>query len=422
MTKTFRLPDLGEGLTESDIVQWRVSEGDTVKRNDVLAEVETAKATVELPSPFDGVIAKLHAAEGETVLVGAPIVDFNVDGDEPAADGPAPSESTQPSAPPAEAAPAPADEDEPKPLVLVGSGPKERAGVGRRERTWTVEAFVRGATPKQPPVRSMPPVRALARSLGVDLGGVPGTGNGGRVERGDVEQAARGRSVQAPAASVRREPVKGIRKFTAQAMTQAWSIPQATVFHRADATATLDLARSADGVSFFGLVCRAVVLAAQAAPSTNAWFDDEAAEIEYRSAVHLGVAIATERGLVVATVRDAHAKSAADLTHAIRDLAVRGRAGSLGPEELTGSTITVSNVGVFGIDAGVPILNPGQSAIVAVGAVRRQPWEFDGSVALRHVMELSCSFDHRVIDGAEGAGFLLDVATLIERPERAMLR
>lgn len=421
MTKIFLLPDLGEGLTESDIVQWRVREGDTVRRNDVLADVETAKATVELPSPFDGRIAKLHADEGETVLVGAPLVEFDVEDAGSAEATPVAPDGSSTDATDADTS-ADTEADEPAPLVLVGSGPKERPGASRRARTWTVAPFTRSRREHTAPVRSTPPVRALARSLGIDLASVAGSGPEGRVERADLERATRPSQSAHAVPAERREPVKGIRKATAQAMTDAWAVPQACVFHRADVTETRALARGAEGVSFFALVCRAIVLAAASAPGANAWFDAERGEIVFRTAVHLGVAIATERGLVVATVRDAQQKTASELTEAIADLAARGRAGQLRPEELSGSTLTVSNVGVFGVESGVPILNPGQSAIVAVGAILSQPWAHAGEVALRDVVQLSCSFDHRVIDGAEAAGFLLDVATLVEQPARAFLR
>ncbi|WP_105565279.1 dihydrolipoamide acetyltransferase family protein [Microbacterium halophytorum] len=386
MSTTFRLPDLGEGLTESTIVEWRVAEGDTVAWGDVLAEVETAKAVVDLPSPHAGVVARLRAGAGDTVEVGAPIVDFDLAAGGGASDdrGDEPERSDRGEAE-GEQEEAAGDASGGKVAVLVGS--VEVAGAKRpkrKARTFAQEPFSR-----EEPARS-------------------GAGAAG------------------PRAS-HRERVAGLRRRTAEAMVaSAFTAPQASCFLTVDVTETLRLVDELRGddaaPSFFGAACRAVVIAAGRTPGANASFHDDAGEIEFHAGVNLGVAVATDRGLVVASVDDADRLDAAELTAAIAERAAAARDGSIGPSLLTSSTITVSNVGVFGVDGGVPILNPGQSAIVAVGAVRRAPHEHDGAVALRNVCTLTVSFDHRVMDGREASGFLTETGALLERPGLALVR
>ena len=458
----FMLPDLGEGLTEATIVAWHVAVGDVVTRNQPIAEVETAKALVELPSPRAGRITALHAAEGETLAVGAPLIALETeapggaDGGGPAAgsgaddagseaddsaavaagSGPtAPSPATSDTA--ASSAPA-AGTEQPAPQrqqVLVGYGPM-LPGTGRprrRPRSFETVPYVGRSAEEaaRPTPKAMPPVRRHARDLGVDLATVEGSGPGGRILRSDVDACAHsGRKDPGGAhggrASTRR-PVTGLRRETARAMSaSASTAPHASVHTTVDVTDTLESLRHTDRdgnrTSFLAAVCRAIVPAAARTPSANARFDADAGEIELFEQVSLGVAVATERGLVVATVPGADALDGATLTERIAEQAGRAREGTLAPAELTGSTLTVTNVGVFGVEGGVPILNPGQSTILAIGALRTQPWEHRGEMALRTVVTLTVSFDHRVLDGAEASRYLMDIADVLSDPAILLTR
>ncbi|WAC66074.1 dihydrolipoamide acetyltransferase family protein [Agrococcus sp. SL85] len=431
--KTFLLPDLGEGLTESEVVAWRVAEGDTVELNQPLADIETAKAVVELPSPYAGVISKLHAGEGETVAVGAPLIEFDVDG-AGAAPSPAPADEPAPSpeagpvatpeanevapAPEAPAEPAPAEAEPEKVQVLVGSITVHGGKPQRAARSWDVEPFVRAE--RRGPNRAMPPVRKLAKDRGIDLQSVRASGDGGLVTRADLDGHGAAAPAAAPAST--REKVTGLRKHTAAAMTQsALTVPHAATFHQVDVTETLALAKSGDA-SFLALASRAILLAAKRWPDVTAAFHADTNELERFAHVNLGIAVSTDRGLVVASIDEAETMDAVRLTAEIRDRAVRAREGSLSMAELTSSNITISNVGVFGVDGGIPILNPGESAIIALGAIRRLPWEHEGQIALRDVCTVTVSFDHRVLDGREAAGFLADIAAVLERPSLALAR
>ena len=460
MIREFRLPDLGEGLTESEILSWRVTEGQSVTLNQVIAEVETAKAVVELPSPFEGVVTRLHEAEGTVVEVGKAIISFDV----PDAGG-----VPAPAAPAADAA---AQRRQPT-LVGYGAEPEKAGRPARRARRGFVspEPAVRPAPPVQPapapgaaepPVptagaesagtngtpavqerpRSTPPVRKLARDLGIDLSTVDGTGPQGRILRGDVEAAILRSSAEpsrtpdrsqpvvadAPHLGQGREeriPIAGIRKHTAAAMvSSAFTAPHATVFLTVDVTASMNLLeklrsrREYDGVRLTPLVlaAKAVCLALRRHPELNARWDEAAREIVRYRYVNLGIAAATPRGLMVPNIKDAQDLGLRELALAISDLAGTAREGRTPPAALTGGTVSISNVGVFGVDAGTPILNPGEAAILALGAVRRQPWEHEDGIALRQVTTLSLSFDHRLVDGAEGAAFLRDIGDVLAEP------
>lgn len=431
----FMLPDLGEGLTEATIVTWNVAVGDVVTRNQAIAEVETAKALVELPSPRAGSVTALHAAEGETLAVGAPLIGIEVeaaggaDGGGPAA-GSGADDAASP-APDAEAAqPAPQRQQ-----VLVGYGPM-LPGTGRprrRPRSFETVPYVGRSAEEaaRPTPKAMPPVRRHARDLGVDLATVEGTGPGGRILRGDVDACAYGGRKDHGGArggmGSTRQPVTGLRRETARAMSaSAFTAPHASVHTTIDVTDTLERLRRTDRdgrrTSFLAAVCRAIVPAAARTPSANARFDADAGEIELFEQVSLGVAVATERGLVVATVPGADALDGATLTERIAEQAGKAREGALAPAELTGSTLTVTNVGVFGVEGGVPILNPGQSTILAIGALRTQPWEHRGEMALRTVVTLTVSFDHRVLDGAEASRYLMDIADVLSDPAILLTR
>lgn len=457
MIAEFRLPDLGEGLTEAEVVQWLVSPGDPVALNQTLAEVETAKAVVELPSPYEGTVSTLHAEAGETVAVGAPLIAFDVEGGDATATAP-----EQP-------ATAEAEEKAQPNLVGYGAAPTasgrparraRRGGTARPADTAVLEAAPHDATPslssetvvERP--RSTPPVRAHAKRLGVDLVLIAAEVGDRLITRADVDAyAARvgaapvvappSTTAAAPASAVpdspaglgardreTRIPIRGVRKHTAAAMVQsAFTAPHVTVFHTVDVTATMDLVASLredrrlaeHRIGPLAVVAKAVCMALPRTPGLNSRWDEQAGEIVEHGYVDLGIAAATDRGLIVPHIREAQSLTLTQLADAIAALASTARSGKTSPAELAGGTFSISNIGVFGVDAGTPILPPGQSGILAVGAVRRQPWEYRGEIALRQLMTLSLSFDHRLVDGAEGARFLKDVADVLEEPGRAML-
>ncbi|MDQ0645398.1 dihydrolipoamide acetyltransferase family protein [Microbacterium murale] len=454
MIEEFRLPDLGEGLAEAEVVQWLVAPGDTVTLNQTLAEVETAKAVVELPSPYDGVVTTLHADAGETVAVGAPLIAFDVVGTETSA------------APARAAASAAAEEKTPPNLVGYGAAPAKDGRPTRRVRkagraaaaadTAVLEAAPHDVLPETPATvrvgerpRSTPPVRAYAKRSGVDIVLVAAEVGDRVIRRDDIDaylERVGGNAVAAearvsdvsagrPAVSSVSEretriPIRGVRKHTAAAMVQsAFTAPHVTTFHTVDVTATMELIESLRGdralsehrIGPLVIVAKAVCLALSRTPGLNSRWDDAAGEIVQPHYVDLGIAAATERGLIVPNIRDADQMTLPQLADALRALTETARSGKTSPAELAGGTFSITNIGVFGIDAGTPILPPGQSGILAVGAVRRMPWEHRGEIALRQVMTLSLSFDHRVVDGAEGARFVKDVADILEEPGRAML-
>jgi len=448
MIKEFRLPDLGEGLTESEILNWKVDVGDTVSLNQVIAEVETAKAVVELPSPFAGVIKELHEQPGSVVEVGKPIVSFEVADDA----GPSPSTASGTSPAGAEEPPGDAPKREPN-LVGYGAVVEGSGRPARRPRNFS--PVVGPAEPKRPVVepaetrpvetkpaerpRSTPPVRKLAKDLGVDLAQVPGTGPGGLITREDVQGfAGHGEEpveamaeTAAIAAGMRpgeretRTPIRGVRKFTAAAMVQsAFTAPHATEFLTVDVTPGLELlAKLKESRAFSGikltpltLAAKAVLIALRRNPALNSRWDEENQEIVTFNYVNLGIAAATPRGLTVPNIKDADALPLPQLAQALTALAETARAGKTTPAELSGGTISITNIGVFGIDAGTPILNPGEAAILGLGAVRTMPWEYQGEVALRQVLTLSLSFDHRLVDGEQGSQFLADVGGIMAEP------
>lgn len=464
MIRTITLPDLGEGLTESDLVEWTVAVGDTVELNQVVAEVETAKALVQLPSPYAGVVAELLVEAGATVPVGTPLLTITVD-------EPAVVETV--SEPPVDAQDAAADETPEivapaRTSVLVGYGPLAETSARplRRSRSeaWVAAhaiaddaaAVVLAARRVGPKV--LPPVRKLAHDLGVDLNKVEGTGKDGLITREDVLHVVSGAASapavdrsrpSAPSRPVRtrvaaspspspaqsvasggparevRTPVTGVRKQTAAAMVaSAFTAPHASTSLTIDVTPTLELleqfrddrALAGHRISILTLVAKAVTIALRRNPTLNAHWDDAAGEIVEYGYVNLGIAAATPRGLLVPCVKDADGLRLPDLADAIGALTEAARAGTTTPADLAGGTITITNIGVLGVDTGTPILVPGQAAILAMGAVRRQPWEFQDAIALRHVMTLSVSFDHRLVDGAEAAHFLTDVGAILARP------
>ncbi|GEP37455.1 dihydrolipoamide acetyltransferase component of pyruvate dehydrogenase complex [Nocardioides psychrotolerans] len=482
----FLLPDVGEGLIEAEIVTWKVKVGDVVAINDIVVEIETAKSLVELPSPFEGEVTALMVAEGDTVSVGTPIIAIGA---------------------PAPAAPAEMEIDLSNPAAsgrvegesLVGRNKAER-GPQRRARKGSVSpsseaaantqmqlqgAFAPGgaqsqdvapadepAVPAVPavepepvsefvPARALstgevrvlakPPVRKLAKDLGIDLARLRATGPGGTVTRADVEGAAssngNGPSVATGSSSAARtsrggttslhetrEPIKGVRKMMASAMVgSAFSAPHVTEWVTLDVTRTMELVERLKArrelrevkVSPLLVLARAVMLAMRRTPEINSFWDEPAQEVVLKHYVNLGIAAATPRGLVVPNIKDAQDLTLLELAGELAQLTATAREGRTQPAEMSGGTFTITNVGVFGVDAGTPIINPGESAILCFGAIKKQPWVVttDGvdEIVVRQVTTLALSFDHRHIDGEKGSRFLSDVAGILEDPASALL-
>lgn len=453
--KVFPLPDTAEGLVDAEILTWHIKPGDEVKVNQIIVEIETAKAAVELPCPWAGVVAELHAQAGDTVEVGSPIVTIDVD----------PHGKTQEK--PKPAAQAETQTDNGRTATLVGYGPKtgtakrrprkgpavpapaNRATSGTAARTTVQPAQPMPAMPvvPDPPAAlvippdvgtvplAKPPVRKLAKDLGVDLRMLIGTGSKGVITREDVETAAAGPAPATtptgydPATRERRVPIKGVRRATAQAMVDsAFTAPHVTEFLTVDVTPMMELRSRLKSqpdyrdvkVTPLAFAAKAVCLAMRRTPDINAVWDHDAGEIVYKEYVHLGIAAATPRGLVVPKVRDADRMSLRELAAALEVLATVAREGKTPPADMVGGTFTITNVGVFGVDTGTPIINPGESAILALGAIRDMPWVVDGQVVPRKVCQLALSFDHRVIDGQQGSRFLADVGALLADPSIAI--
>ncbi|MET9997640.1 dihydrolipoamide acetyltransferase family protein [Streptomyces microflavus] len=458
--REFKMPDVGEGLTEAEILKWFVQPGDTVTDGQVVCEVETAKAAVELPIPFDGVVHELRFAEGTTVDVGEVIITVDVaPGSE---DAPAPAAAT-PAQEPVEAAPA--EEPKGRTPVLVGYGvaessTKRRPRKGAAPEAAAVAAAVQAelnghgsaapvvdAPPAGRPL-AKPPVRKLAKDLGIDLATVVPTGKDGIITREDVHaaaapvaaavavapEAAEPVAVSVPetpatvgSARETRIPVKGVRKAIAQAMVgSAFTAPHVTEFVTVDVTRTMKLVaelkedKEMAGVRVNPLlvIAKALLVAIKRNPEVNAAWDEANQEIVQKHYVNLGIAAATPRGLIVPNIKDAHDKTLPQLAAALGELVATARDGKTSPAAMAGGTVTITNVGVFGVDTGTPILNPGESAILAVGAIKLQPWVHKGKVKPRQVTTLALSFDHRLVDGELGSKVLADVAAILEQPKR----
>ena len=487
--KQFRLPDVGEGLTEADIVKWHVQPGDRVTVNQIIVEIETAKAVVELPSPYEGVVAGLLVPEGTTADVGTPIISVET-GEDAGAGGRLPvagarSDDLIPR-PPAEGGTEPGiegtlapKENEERQSVLVGYGVKLGRTTRRARKAPAGGAGAKAASPvgaspvvastavastavastrrtapvspdeaghgqaapdagAAPAALAKPPVRKLAKDLGIDLSGLAGTGPGGSITRDDVQAAAGGQDAApaaaqpSPVTAVAREErigIRGVRKHTAAAMvSSAFTAPHVTEFLQIDITETMaatarlrTLPDFADiKVSPLLLVARALLVAVARHPMVNSTWDEAAQEIVVRHYVNLGIAAATDRGLVVPNVKDAHALSLPGLARALAELAETARAGKASPGDLSGGTITITNVGVFGVDTGTPILSPGEAAILAFGRVKDAPWVHEGQLAIRKVTTLALSFDHRIVDGDLGSAVLRDIGAMLEDPLRML--
>lgn len=488
--KEFNLPDLGEGLTEGEILSWLVKVGDTVELNQPIVEVETAKAAVEIPAKWAGRVQSIFHAEGATVEVGSPIIAIDTDptagpveatesveaagnvSGAPSAAAPAAVTSTEGAGESGQGSPAQGG----RTPVLVGYGPRTTVAKRRPRKGAAASAAVPAAPAPAPPVPApaapprpapapavtgpttvgngrggpaggalvlaKPPVRKLAKDLGVDLSTLTGSGPLGSISRDDVQRAASATTTAEPlavaaagstAASVgahreQRIPVKGVRKLTAENMSRsAFTAPHVTEFLTVDMTRAmkaLDRLRQRREwrdvrVSPLLLVAKAVLLAVRRHPMVNATWAGE--EIVVKDYVNLGIAAATERGLIVPNVKDAGRLSLRELADALTDLVQTAKTGKTSPADMSGGTLTITNVGVFGVDTGTPILPPGESAILAFGAVRKMPWVHKGKVRPRQVTTLGLSFDHRIIDGELGSRFLRDVGDFLADPEAALL-
>ncbi|WP_022926052.1 dihydrolipoamide acetyltransferase family protein [Serinicoccus marinus] len=478
----FKLPDPGEGLVEATIVEWKVAVGDTVKTNDIVVEVETAKSLVELPIPYDGTVTELLAAEGDEVEVGTPIVVVDDGSGEGASSGSGGTDAEDVTDEQAAASddlvPSPPDGGEggtgsKREAVLVGYGAIEGSTTRRKRRRGASGAEAEAATTPQRKAKASPPVRKYAQDRGVDINQVPAAGPTGIVRRSDIDafldggsappeaqpepaaatgspRADAGATADAAAAgsggqayqrpvfdrSGEREEridVKGVRKMTAQAMVgSAFSAPHVTEFITVDVSRTMELIDrlKADRelrdlrINPLLVLAKAMTVAVRRNPGMNAVWDEDAQQIVQRNYVNLGIAAATPRGLVVPNIKDADLMDLRQLAEAMTDLVATAKAGRTQPADMSGGTITITNVGVFGVDTGTPIINPGESAIVAFGAVRRMPWVVGSGaeerIEPRWVTQLAVSFDHRLIDGELGSRFLADLAAVLEDPARAL--
>ena len=492
---TIALTDPGEGLTEAEILELKVAVGDRLEINDPVVEVETAKSAVELPSHVAGTVVEILVAVGEEVPVGAPLLRVDTSGgpapapgsdagagsaDGPSADAPAAaSPEPDPSAeelaeqagPAAEQATpsaeqvTPAAETGAEPKNLVGYGERSSSAAGprrRRRRAAPAQESAAGQVPIDR-ILAKPPVRKLARDLGIALHDVLATGPEGTVTRQDVlnaQQRAYGaetdgdyfpeESPQAPEhlgtvmkttrdqpfsgvtsdERTTRVPIRSVRKRTAEAMVaSAFTAPHVTVFNEIDMTGVMRIVSQLRAarewadvkVSPLAVIAKALLVAIRRNPEVNASWDEDAQEIVYKHYVNLGIAAATPRGLIVPNLKDAHLMTLRELAEGIGELARTARAGRTSLRDTRDGTITITNYGVFDIDSGTPILNPGESAILGVGAIKEKPWVVDGQVVPRQVASLSLSFDHRLIDGALGAELLRDVSAVLEDPSLGLV-
>ena len=459
-TKIFDLPDVGEGLVEAEIVTWKVAVGDVVELNQPLVDIETAKAVVELPSPFAGTVVTLHANVGDVVEVDQPLVTFEVGGDAP------------PPGPPAAGATSVESAPEPgRQAVLVGYGVSDEGAVTTRtHRRRPSGPAARVPTEEGPNVRassdaltasprSTPPVRLYAKQRGVDLNNLTGTGRDGIITREDVERAlvstpATGTTAAPPSRSAptganvtsrfvgrdleawstgpveERIAVKGVLRSMADAMTQsALNTPRAAVWNRVDATKTVELLESLkrqsglSGVrlSPLTIIALAVCDAARHFPGVNSMFDAPAGEVVIRRTVNLGIAADTPRGLVVPNIKGADRMDLIEMAQSLNALVDKARNGTTTPSDMLGTSISITNVGPFGVDAALPVIPPGTGAILAVGQIARRPWVVGDDVVARHVVELTLAFDHRHIDGALASQVIAHVGRFLEDPAAAII-
>jgi pyruvate dehydrogenase E2 component (dihydrolipoamide acetyltransferase) len=448
----FPLPDVGEGLTEAEIVAWKVKPGDDVTVNQVLVEIETAKSLVELPSPFSGTVTELLAEEGATVEVGTPIIRVDSAGGSIELQAPGDSDTagevgdTRNTIDRAERVAATPDPGDGGGAVLVGYGSKGGHATTRRRRTFAPDGSKdapQEAAAKQTkarpssvpaasasPVIAKPPIRKLAKDLEVDLAQVTGTGLAGEITRDDVirqaSQASVFRNIQTPEWGADREekiPVKGVRKAIATAMvSSAFTAPHVSVFTDINATRTMEFVKRLKGSPEFAgvrispllVMAKAVIWAVRRNPTVNSSWTDK--EIVVHHYVNLGIAAATPRGLIVPNVKDAQDLSLLELAQALEQLTITARDGKTQPADMANGTVTITNIGSYGMDTGTPILNPGEVGIIALGAIKQKPWVVDGEVRPAFVTTVGASFDHRVVDGDVASRFTADVASVLEEP------
>lgn len=442
MSQIFNLPDVGEGLTEAEILSWKVSAGDAVEINDVLVEIETAKSVVELPSPYAGTVESLLVSQGQTVEVGSPIIAIGgAEGGQDAVPSPVSTGQEASAAAPA-ASPAPeAQASTGGATALVGSGPKADPVKRRRRKKKPVAVSASAGVPRRQTL-AKPPVRKAAQDMGIDLAAVTATGEHGQVtkrdllnyaahlslsDRATVTETADPTSFWIPAGAggdrIERIRVKGVRKATAKAMVDsAFTAPHVSIFVDVDASRTMEfIKRLKKSPQFEGIkitplliLAQAVIWAAARTPQVNSTWTDE--EIHIKHFMNLGIAAATPRGLMVPNIKDAQTMNLRELAIALNELSQRAREGKTQPAEMANGTMTITNIGSLGIDTGTPIINPGESAIIAFGTIKQKPWVVDGEVIPRWVTTLGGSFDHRVLDGDLSAKFLADVASILEEP------
>lgn len=448
----FPLPDVGEGLTEAEIVSWKVAPGDEIIVNQVLVEIETAKSLVELPSPFAGTVKQLLVEEGMTVEVGTPIISVQSQGGSVELTAPGSGEdeahgliseitSSDTASTVADTASTIAHDDDKPGAVLVGYGTGGHVSSRRRKGGQPAKDDAAATASSKPrpasvpaafasPIIAKPPIRKLAKDLGVELSEVVATGLAGETTREDVirhaSQASVFRNIETPEWGTEREerlPVKGVRKAIAKAMVHsAFTAPHVSVFTDVDATRTMEFVkRLKNSPDFAGvrvspllIMAKAVNWAVRRNPTVNSsWSDTEIIVHHY---VNLGIAAATPRGLIVPNIKDAQELSLLELAKALENLTLIARDGKTQPAEMSNGTITITNIGSYGMDTGTPIINPGEAAIVALGSIKQKPWVVDGEVRARYVTTVSASFDHRIVDGDVASRFVADLASVLEEP------
>ncbi|WP_341953255.1 dihydrolipoamide acetyltransferase family protein [Salinibacterium sp. TMP30] len=448
----FPLPDVGEGLTEAEIVSWKVAPGDEIIVNQVLVEIETAKSLVELPSPFAGTVTQLLVEEGMTVEVGTPIIAVQSQGGAVELTAPGSGEdeahgtisdiaSSDAASAIADTASTIASEEDKPGAVLVGYGSAGHVSSRRRKGAQPAKDDAAATAPSKPrpasvpasfasPIIAKPPIRKLAKDLGVELAEVVATGLAGEMTREDVirqaSQASVFRNIETPEWGDEREerlPVKGVRKAIAKAMVHsAFTAPHVSVFTDVDATRTMEFVkRLKNSTDFAGvrvspllIMAKAVSWAVRRNPTVNSSWTDK--EIIVHHYVNLGIAAATPRGLIVPNVKDVQDLSLLELAKALENLTLTARDGKTQPAEMSNGTITITNIGSYGMDTGTPIINPGEAAIVALGSIKQKPWVVDGEVRARFVTTVSASFDHRIVDGDVASRFVADLASVLEEP------
>jgi 2-oxoisovalerate dehydrogenase E2 component (dihydrolipoyl transacylase) len=464
--REFKLPDLGEGLTEGEVVRWLVGEGEAIALNQPIVEVETAKAVVEIPAPYAGTVVKLHAAQGDTLDVGAPLISVDTGGEaapatEPTATEPeqqlqatlvGPGERQQtrrrrigthartPNGPGGLGGPGGPDGADTPPVdnrerAVAGSATLPRGGAEPGGGSVQAAPAPGAPAPAAQRPKATPPVRRYAKDRGVDLADLVGTGRDGRITREDVDgalDAAQPAAAAAPPAARQardrveeRIPVRGTRRQIAAAMTaSAFSIPHVTEFLTVDATRLVELRdrlralpAAADlKVTPLAVVAKALCVAVRSFPLLNSSWDEDAGDIVVKGWVNLGIATDTPTGLLVPNIKDADTLGILDLSRELARLTTLARERKAAPADLTGGTITITNVGGFGVETGTPIINRPECAILATGLIAPRPWVVDGQLAVRQLMTASVSFDHRVVDGAYAAQFLAHLRDLLEDP------